>query len=69
MAPKPSKVRRPRKDDSLVPKPKVAAGGIAGAVSVIVIWAAGVAGLDVPPEVASAVTVVVSFAAGYIKSE
>lgn len=50
------------------PQPKVAAAGIAGSVSLILVWAAGLAGLDVPPEVAAAFTAILSFAAGYLKA-
>lgn len=50
------------------PQPKVAAAGIAGAVAVLVVWGASIAGLDVPPEVSAAFATVLSFAAGYIKS-
>ena len=53
----------------MAPKPKVAAGGVAGALTIVLVFVAGTLGLDVPPEVASAFTVLVSFAAGYIKSE
>lgn len=53
----------------MAPKPKVLAGGAAGAFTIIVVWVAGMFGIDVPAEVASAFTVLVSFAAGYIKSE
>lgn len=52
----------------MAPQPKVAAGGIAGALTVVLVYAAGVAGLDVPAEVASAFTVLVAFAASYLKS-
>lgn len=48
--------------------PKVAAGGLAGAATVILVWVASLAGLSVPPEVASAVTTILSFAAGFLKS-
>lgn len=48
--------------------PKVQAAGAAGAVTVLLVWIAGMFGLDVPPEAASAFTVLVSAAAGYIKS-
>lgn len=48
--------------------PKVAAGGLAGAVTILLVYGAALLGLDVPPEVSSAFTVVISFAAGYIKS-
>jgi putative flippase GtrA len=44
---------------------KVAAGGIAGAVTVIVVWVASLADVDVPPEVASAFTTLISVAVGY----
>lgn len=47
--------------------PKVAAGGLAGGITIILVWVAGLAGLDVPPEVASAFTVLVSSVAGYVK--
>lgn len=53
----------------MTPTPKVAAAGIAGAVSIILVWLLNtVAAVGVPPEVASAFTTVLAFAAGYIKS-
>ena len=53
----------------MAPRPKVVAGGVAGALTIVLVWVAGMLGVDVPPEVASAVTVLVSFAAGYVKSD
>ena len=53
----------------MAPRPKVVAGGVAGALTVVVVYVAGLFGLDVPAEVASSFTVLVSFAAGYLKSE
>lgn len=55
---------------SLTPQPKVAAAGIAGAITVLVVFAVNLIWPDVviPPEVASAFTAIVAFAAGYIKS-
>lgn len=53
----------------MTPKPKVVAGGAAGAVTVVIVWVAGMFDVDVPPEVASAFTVLISFAAGYLKSD
>lgn len=47
--------------------PKVQAGGAAGAASIVVVFIAGQLGLDVPPEVASALTVLISTGAGYLK--
>lgn len=52
---------------SAVPTEKVAAAGIAGAITVILVWIAGEAGVVVPPEVASAFTTLVAFAAAYMK--
>lgn len=49
-------------------QPKVAAAGAAGAVTVVLVWVAGMFGVDVPPEVASAVTVLISTAAGWLRS-
>lgn len=48
--------------------PKVAAGGLAAGVTIILVWVAQMLGLDVPPEVASAFTAVVSAVAGYVKA-
>jgi hypothetical protein len=48
--------------------PKVQAAGWAGAASIVLVWGASLAGLEVPPEVASAITVLLATAAGYIKS-
>lgn len=50
------------------PSPKVQAGGLAGAVTIILVWVAGLCGLDVPPEVASAFTLIVATGTAYIKS-
>lgn len=51
------------------PRPKVVAGGIAGAATIVVVWVLALAGVDMPPEVASALTVIFSFAAAYIKTD
>jgi hypothetical protein len=48
---------------------KVQAGGAAGALTVILVWAAGTAGLDVPAEVASAFTTLIAAAAGWLIPE
>lgn len=49
---------------------KVKAGGLGGAVTVVFIWLLNtVAGVDVPPEVASAITVIVSTGLGYAVKE
>lgn len=49
--------------------PKVAAGGAAGAVTIVLVWIAGLLGLEVPAEVASAVTVLIGTAAAWLKSD
>jgi hypothetical protein len=51
-----------------MPTSKVVAGGAAGAVSIILVWVAGLFGLEVPAEVASAFTVLLSSAAAYFKA-
>lgn len=59
----------PYKKGRKAPTEKVAAASIAGAVTVMVVWGAGLAGVDVPPEVASAFTAVLAGVAGYLKRE
>lgn len=49
------------------PQPKVLAATAAGAATIVVVWVAGLLGLDVPPEVASAVTVLLAAGAGYLR--
>jgi putative flippase GtrA len=49
----------------LKPQPKVAAGGIGGAAALVIIWVAGLLGLDVPAEVAAAIVGLVSFGVAY----
>lgn len=49
--------------------PKVAAGGAAGAVTIVLVWIAGELGLEIPGEVAAAITVLISTAAGWLKSD
>lgn len=48
---------------------KVQVGAAAGAATVVLVWAASLAHVDVPPEVASAVTVLISTAAAWLKPE
>ncbi len=45
--------------------PKVATGALAGAVSVILVWIITKCGLDVPPEISSAFTTVISASSAY----
>lgn len=47
--------------------PKVQAAGWAGALTILLVWIAGLSGLDVPAEAASAFTTLVATAAGYLK--
>lgn len=53
---------------SLMPVPKVAAAGISGAVTTLVVWILQMAGVDVPPEAAVAIGALAAFIAGYLKS-
>lgn len=48
--------------------PKVAVSGAAGAATVVLVWVAGMFGVDVPAEVAAAATVLISTVAGWLKS-
>lgn len=50
------------------PHAKVVASSAAGAASVVVVYALSVAGVSVPAEVAAALTVLLSAAAGYLKA-
>lgn len=52
----------------MTPTPKVAAAGIAGALSVILVWIMGLTGLDIPAEVAASLTTILAFLAGYLKA-
>lgn len=45
---------------------KVRAAGVAASLTVILVWVAGMVGVDVPPEVASAITTLFAFAGGYM---
>lgn len=45
---------------------KTYAAGTAGAVTVVLVWIAGMFGLEVPPEVASAVTTLIAAGAVYV---
>lgn len=48
---------------------KVAAGGIAGAVTTVIVWALSEFGVEMPPEVAAALTTLLAVGAGYVKRE
>ena len=50
---------------SLAPSTKVTTSAVTGAAVVILVWVASMFGLDVPPEVAAAAAVVLSFGAAY----
>lgn len=43
------------------------AAGAAGALVVVLVWVAGLLGLDVPPLVAAALSTLAGFGAGYLK--
>lgn len=51
------------------PNTKVAAGGLAGGLSMIIIWLLGQLDVDLPAEVAAAITTLVTFAVGYFVPE
>ncbi len=51
---------------SAAPTTKVSAAGISGALTVVLVYVLGFGGVEVPPEVASALTAIVAFAASYL---
>lgn len=50
---------------SVLPTRKVAAVGLAGSASAVLIWGAAQFGLEIPTEVATGIVVLMSAAAGY----
>ena len=52
---------------SAAPVAKVAAGGIAGMATTVLVWGAGQLGVDLPPEIAGAIVGLAMFVAGYLK--
>lgn len=54
---------------NLAPVPKVAAAGIAGAITVVIIYLATLTGVPMTPEVASAITLLIMSAAAWIKKD
>jgi hypothetical protein len=48
---------------------KVGVGAAAGAVTIVLVWIANMLGLDVPAEVASAVTVLITAVVGWLTPE
>jgi hypothetical protein len=53
----------------LKPTPKMQAAGATGAAVIVLVWVAGLFGLEVPGYVATAVGVLLTWAAGYFKSD
>lgn len=54
---------------TLEPTQKVAAAGIGGSLSIVLVYVIGLLGLELPPEVSSAATALISFGAGYLVRE
>jgi putative flippase GtrA len=48
--------------------PKTSAAGIAGAVTLLIVYTLGQFGVEIPADVASAITVLVAVAAAYLRS-
>lgn len=51
------------------PTRKVTAAGAGGGAGILIVFVAGQFGLDMSPEVASAITTLLAFVAGYFKRE
>lgn len=50
-------------------RPKVKAAGAAGAAATVLVFIAKQAGIDIPAEVAAALTTLLAFVGGYLKAE
>ena len=55
--------------NTYVPTRKMATVGVAGSITVMVVWAVSHFGVQVPAEVASAFTTLISFAGGWLVRE
>lgn len=51
------------------PNTKVAAGGLAGSLSVLIVWGLSSLGIEVPPEASAALATVVAFGVSYLVPE
>lgn len=51
------------------PDTKVKAAGASAAAAIVVVWIAGQAGLDMPPEVGAGIATLLAFVGGYFKKE
>lgn len=54
---------------NLAPTSKVTAAGTAGAAALVLVWMLGSFGVEVPAEVAAAITALLATGAGYLKRE
>lgn len=54
---------------TLKPVPKIAAAGVSGALTTVLVYVANAAGLDLPPEAASAIVLLGTLAGGYFKRD
>lgn len=53
----------------MIPTPKVAAGGAAGALAILITFIAGQLGLDLPDTVVAALTVLIAVGTSYLKKD
>lgn len=53
---------------TLAPEPKVVAGTLAGALTVLLAYVADLAGLELPPAVTAAITAILAAGAAYLRS-
>jgi hypothetical protein len=50
----------------ITPSRKTGSGALAGALSVVVVWGIGLTGISIPPEIASAFTVLCHFVVAWL---
>lgn len=56
-------------EEALLPTPKVAAGGIAGAITILIVAALAAFGIVLDPVAASALSTLIAFGAAWLKRE
>jgi len=60
---------QPYNQPTATPSTKVAVGGIAGSLTILFVFVLGTFNIALPPEVASSITVIITFLASYFVKE
>ena len=54
---------------NLMPTRKMATVGVAGSITAVLVWSLSMVGVELPPDVASAITTLIAFGGGWLVSE